>query len=304
MTLPGGFGRPSSVIDPASAAADDSAIVWFGPALTTGAWLPPLPVVTVTAMSACVDNAPSLAVTRRTQLPATGNATLVIALAGCVNIALAGPATCVQAIASAAGGSGNPSSAMIGAIVSTADPLAGSGSVAVGGRLVIVGAWLPAAVSRRTSASMRSAIRSPATRANSATRSAFGAALPLPSEISGALDDQSKSLCGPATAWTSSSSVLVAASVASSTRAASARAAARRARGRRSAAAPRAAHARPSSISAGPASAGIGAAAPAGGAAASVSVTSGTSASVEPSAAVDATPTRIAFVPGGSAASA
>jgi len=66
VSVPGGFGRPSSVALPARFADAGSVTDWFVPAPTTGGWFVAPGGFTVIVTSALVDSALSLAVRRST----------------------------------------------------------------------------------------------------------------------------------------------------------------------------------------------------------------------------------------------
>src|SRR5437762_1626477 len=107
MVSAGGAGSPSSLTVPAMTSGAGKVSVLSGPAITTGAVS--VAELTTTCTSSNDVSAPSLAVSRRTYVPAVENDAVVDAAFGGENVTVPGPEVLDQVMVSA-GGVGSPSS--------------------------------------------------------------------------------------------------------------------------------------------------------------------------------------------------
>ena len=105
-------GKPSSVTVPASVAPAGNVIVWFAPVVTIGATLVGSAGFTVTVVSANAVSAVSLAVKRKTYVPATLNVAIVAGLAAFTKVTVPGPLVRVHRLVTAAP-VGKPSSVTV-----------------------------------------------------------------------------------------------------------------------------------------------------------------------------------------------
>ena len=101
-------GNPSSVAVPDRFATDGNVTVWFGPALTTGAWLTGGAALTVIVTALVRARAVSFAISRSTYDPFVEKLARVFAVAAFVNVTVPGPLTLLHASVSVP--EGNPSS--------------------------------------------------------------------------------------------------------------------------------------------------------------------------------------------------